>query len=329
MDITQLKAQYKVGERNFSGAQLSGVNLVWVELTGVNFQGADLSHANLSGANLSGANFSGAANLTFSDLSRADFRNTNLKGTRLEGANLEGIQLEGAVYDEATKFPLGFDPLKAGAIAAHQESTAGKLQQEAVISAPAKPDVDLEQYATSHPPKVRESKLASEDGSSPLIPSNPNLNTAKKLFQKVRRVADTAISDWQETKPTNWVSAPSPQAINAQDVLNTSGQGKSGIVPASIKGSWNWGALLLPWLWFLPNRIWGGAWLWLLMWMPGWGGWITAGFAIAMAANGNTWAWQSRRWESIKAFKTHQRAWAIAGIIFWSLIFIVSVASSK
>jgi Pentapeptide repeats (8 copies) len=325
MNITQLKAQYKAGERNFSGVQLSGVNLVWVELTGVNFQGADLSHTNLSGANLSESNFSGETNLTFADLSRADLRNSNLKGTRLEGANLEGVQLEGAAYDETTRFPLGFDPLRAGAIA------SGALQPTAATLEQAKPDVDLEQYATSHPPKLREKKTASSDRPSQPIPSNPAIKTAKELFQKVRRVTDAAINDWQETKPTSWMSAPSPETVSTSEafISNTSGQGKSGIVPASIKGSWNWGALLLPWFWFLTNRVWGGFWLWPLALIPGLGGFITFGFAIAMAANGNTWAWQSRKWESVKAFKNHQRAWAIAGITFWGLIFLFSLASRK
>jgi hypothetical protein len=137
MDITHLKAQYKAGERNFSGAQLSGVSLVWVELTGVNFEGADLSHANLSGANLSESNLSGSTNLTFTDLSRADLRNTNLKGTRLEGANLEGIQLEGAVYDETTKFPLGFDPIRVGAI-------FGDILAESIASSKSKKSTSLD-----------------------------------------------------------------------------------------------------------------------------------------------------------------------------------------
>jgi Pentapeptide repeats (8 copies) len=327
MDITQLKVQYKAGERNFSGAKLSGVNLVWVELTGVNFQGADLSHANLSGANLSESNFSGETNLTFADLSRTDFRNTNLKGTRLEGANLEGIQLEGAVYDETTRFPLGFDPMRAGAIA------SGALQPQPVTPAQAKSDVDLEQYTTQEHPKPWEKETKPKSLSSKPSGSKPTIenavDTAKELFQKVRSATVDAVSDWQEPKQLNWFFAKSPRIISIQDELNTSGQGKSGIVPASIKGRWNWGALLLPWLWFLPNRVWGGFWLWLLMWVPGWGRWITIGFAIAMAANGNTWAWQSRKWDSIKAFKNHQRTWAIAGMIVWSLIFIISSISPK
>jgi hypothetical protein len=329
MDITQLKAQYKAGERNFSGAQLSGVNLVWVELTGINFEGADLSHANLSGANLSESNFSGETNLTFADLSRTDLRNTNLKGTRLEGANLEGIQLEGAVYDETTKFPLGFDPLRAGAIASESLQPAAAMLE---TLEPAKPEVDLEQYASRERPKLREKETKPKNTSPRIFGPKPTVDTAKEFLQKARSATVDAISDWQETtKPTKRVSAPSTETVSVSEnsTSNTSGQGKSGIVPADIKGSWNWGALLLPWVWFLPNRVWGGFWLWPLALIPWLGGWITFGFAIAMAANGNTWAWQSRKWDSIKTFKNHQRAWAIAGITFWSLIYLFNLASRK
>jgi hypothetical protein len=322
MDITQLKAQYKAGERNFSGAQLSGVSLVWVELTGINFVGADLSHANLSGANLSESNLSGATNLTFADLSRADLRNTNLKGTRLEGANLEGIQLEGAVYDEATKFPIGFDPIKVGAIASQPlrpvvTAVAEQLQ----------PAADLEQYATRERPQLREKETKSKTPPPRILGPKPTVDKVQELVQKVRSVAVETVSDWQTAKQPNWVSAQSTQTISPTEPfapLNTSGQGKSGIVPPTIKGSWNWGALLLPCFWCFPNRVWGGLWLWLLVFIPGWwSGWIWWGFAIALAANGNTWAWQSRKWNSVEAFQKHQRGWAIAGIVVRGLIFFL------
>jgi hypothetical protein len=317
MDITQLKAQYKAGERNFSGAQLSGVNLVWVELRGVNFQGADLSHANFSGANLSESDFSGETNLTFADLSRADLRNTNLKGTRLEGANLEDIQLEGAAYDETTRFPLGFDPIRVGALLQSAAATLETLE-------PAKLDVDLEQYASRERPKPRERETTPKNTSPRIVGSKPMVDTAKELFQK-------AISDWQETtKPTKGVSAPSAATVSSSETFtsNTSGQGKSAIVPASIKG-WNWGALMLPGIWFLTNRVWFCAWIWILGLIPNIGNFITFCFAIAMAANGNTWAWQSRQWNSVEAFKKHQRGWAIAGVIVWGLMFWINLASRK
>ena len=38
--------------------------------------------------------------------------------------------------------------------------------------------------------------------------------------------------------------------------------------------------------------------------------------AFLFGAKGNEWAWKSRRWESVEHFKDHQRAWAIAGIMF-------------
>ncbi|WP_404785097.1 pentapeptide repeat-containing protein [Altericista sp. CCNU0014] len=328
MDITQLKTQYKAGERNFHGVQLSGVSLAWVELKGVNFRGADLSHANLSGADLSESNLSGGTNLTFADLSRADLRNTNLKGTRLEGANLESIQLEGAVYDENTSFPLGFDPLKAGAIA------SGALQPAAVAletPQPTKPDVDLEEHASRERPKLREKETKPKNTPPRIFGPKPTVDTAKKLFQKARSATVDTISDWQKTaKATRWVSAASSETSRPEtDVSNTSGRGKSGVVPASIKGSWNWGALLLPWFWFLDHRVWGGFLLWPLGFLPGVGSWITFGFAVVMAANGNTWAWQNRRWESVEAFKKHQRVWTIAGIVFWIVFYIFNLASRR
>jgi hypothetical protein len=145
-------------------------------------------------------------------------------------------------------------------------------------------------------------------------------------LQKARSATIEAVSDWQEANQSNWVSAQSTQTINSPEsfTLNTSGQGKLAVVPASIKGKWNWGALLLPCFWCFPNRVWGGLWLWLLVFIPGWwSGWIWWGFAIALAANGNTWAWQSRKWNSVEAFQKHQRGWAIAGIVIRGLIFFL------
>lgn len=66
--------------------------------------GADLSGLNLEGAPLAGASLAGAT------LKRA-----NLRGADLQGADLEGADLEGASYDDSTRWPLNFDPGKAGA----------------------------------------------------------------------------------------------------------------------------------------------------------------------------------------------------------------------
>src|SRR5215813_3766347 len=65
--------------------------------------GADLSGLNLEGASLVGAYLCGA-----------NLKKTNLRGADLQGADLEGVDLEGASYDASTRWPLNFEPSKAG-----------------------------------------------------------------------------------------------------------------------------------------------------------------------------------------------------------------------
>lgn len=62
-------------------------------------------HTILADADLTEANL-GAVDLTYSSLKGAD-----LQGARLKGANLAGVH-----YDRHTRWPKGFDPVKAGAV---------------------------------------------------------------------------------------------------------------------------------------------------------------------------------------------------------------------
>ena len=121
---------------NLSGAVLSGANLSGANLSGADLSGADLSGAVLSGANLSGAYLSRAylsraylsgavlsgANLSGAVLSGADLSGANLSRAYLSRANLSGADLSEANlseanYDKWTRWPAGFDPIKAGAVA--------------------------------------------------------------------------------------------------------------------------------------------------------------------------------------------------------------------
>jgi serine/threonine protein kinase len=114
----------------------------------------------------------------------------------------------------------------------------------------------------------------------------------------------------------------SGMVLQSSTLINNSGQGGlfdiSLAVPAEIKG-WNWGAFFLTPFWLVSNRVWIG----FLALVPIVGFWM----AIAMGIKGNEWAWKSRRWESIEQFNTHQKRWAIAGVIsgisvnliFWHL----------
>jgi hypothetical protein len=94
-----------------------------------------------------------------------------------------------------------------------------------------------------------------------------------------------------------------------KEVVNNSGCGISNTVekvPEEILG-WNWGAFLMPWAWLWTNNVWIG----LLCFVPS-VGWI---MSFILGAKGNEWSWKSRRWRSIRHFQSHQRGWAIAGML--------------
>ena len=101
----------KIKKEKTTAAQLQAmlkqpgrIHLNYHDLSGADLRGFNLSEVNFCGANLRGANLSGA-NLYRADLIQAD----------LTGANLTGTHLSGALFDENTKWPDGFDPMRAGA----------------------------------------------------------------------------------------------------------------------------------------------------------------------------------------------------------------------
>jgi hypothetical protein len=326
MNSMQLQQRYKAGDRDFRGIQLTGANLVWFELSGVDLRDADLSHANLSGANLCEANLSGATNLAFADLSRTDLRNTNLKGTRLEGANLEGAMLEGAVYDETTRFPTGFAPDVAGAIGVGKtqpavDAPAPAPASESGLPRPQQPEdpEDLRHSFTKTQP--RQQAPARTQFNPPEGAAKQPLKEAFNAFQTIAQPKiEAAIAQFKQSLQTTQTDTPSPYGT---DVFgNTSGQGRNSIVPREIQG-WNWGGFLLPGLWFLSNRVWSGFLMWIFFFIPLINVCIILWFAIAFGKRGNEYAWKSRPWNSIQAFRAHQRSWAIAGFAFWGFILFV------
>jgi hypothetical protein len=115
------------------GANLQGSHLAGTDLRNASLAGADLSHANLRGADLGGAFLFGGHWVRVlqsppkrplklkpkqTDLRGADLRGANLQGARLnlEGVRLPGVLLTIARYDSRTRWPKGFDPVKAGAV---------------------------------------------------------------------------------------------------------------------------------------------------------------------------------------------------------------------
>jgi uncharacterized protein YjbI with pentapeptide repeats len=130
---------------SFAGAVLDRAQLMYTDLSGCDFRGASLLEAELSGAVMSGALFSGArlddaaldrttavatsfdkaslrrallrdAQLPGTSFSGADLTGAYLQGADLRSAVLEGALLSGAYYDHETQWPIGFDPITAGAM---------------------------------------------------------------------------------------------------------------------------------------------------------------------------------------------------------------------
>lgn len=101
----------------------------------------------------------------------------------------------------------------------------------------------------------------------------------------------------------------SPIASGEQlQIQNTSGQGKTALIPSEIKG-WNWGAFLLGPIWGIFNRVWVS--LLILIPVP----LLGLIFSFILGAKGNEWAWQSKKWESLKQFHETQRKWMYWGIV--------------
>jgi uncharacterized protein YjbI with pentapeptide repeats len=103
-----------LSEREFEEAFLLNANMDQAKLAHARFyishmKGASLRSADLTGASLIGVVLEGA------DLTGASLRNADLRGARLSDANLTKADLTDAVYNLGTVWPVGFDPVAAGA----------------------------------------------------------------------------------------------------------------------------------------------------------------------------------------------------------------------
>jgi hypothetical protein len=122
-------AKHDGDESQLAGAYLPGADLHGAALAGANLHGAVLRSADLREANFSdiayfpggGAGLEKGADLRQADLRHAQLGSANLidadlRSADLRGANLTGAYFTGARFDEDTRWPAGFDPIKQGAI---------------------------------------------------------------------------------------------------------------------------------------------------------------------------------------------------------------------
>lgn len=105
----------------FNNATLTGTQLVCstvrpegpgsgLQLPGTDFTEAIMWGTNLSGANLAGGNFKEALFDQYTCMINTDLRGAQLK----ESKNAVKADWTGAIYDDATTFPEGFDPVAHG-----------------------------------------------------------------------------------------------------------------------------------------------------------------------------------------------------------------------
>ncbi|MCD7740256.1 MAG: DUF2628 domain-containing protein [Candidatus Gastranaerophilales bacterium] len=125
---------------------------------------------------------------------------------------------------------------------------------------------------------------------------------------------------------------------NKEEFINNSGGGKDIIVPDEVKNHFNWGAFLVGWIWGIGNKSYLtflgfisiplAVIFYFVIQIPD----IVArivlqliglGLAIWFGIKGNEWAWQNKKFKSIKNFHEYQRKWVIWGII---LVVIGSIA---
>ena len=92
---------------------------------------------------------------------------------------------------------------------------------------------------------------------------------------------------------------------------NTSGIGENAEVPEEIK-RWNWGAFFFTVFWAMNNGV-----------PVSFSNFINPFYAFEIAANGNEKSWKLKHWDSIKYFKTVQRRWALAPLMFFIGMFVL------
>jgi uncharacterized protein YjbI with pentapeptide repeats len=98
---------------NISNSKLLGLDLYKAHLRGSNMSNSYFVGVNFSGAEMGGVNFSGVRIGDGVAMEKTELHYANVKNADLRKAYLNNTNLEGTKYNGKTKFPKGFDPMKA------------------------------------------------------------------------------------------------------------------------------------------------------------------------------------------------------------------------
>lgn len=93
-----------------------------------------------------------------------------------------------------------------------------------------------------------------------------------------------------------------------------SGQGDASTVPEEIK-HWNWGAFIFGWIWGVANDVW----IAFLTLIPV----VNLVMMVYLGVKGNELAWRKRKWESVEKFHQSQKKWAVAVVVYLSLVLVI------
>ncbi len=120
-------------------------------------------------------------------------------------------------------------------------------------------------------------------------------------------------------------AAPAATSPPAAAVAPTQPSAPTTAAPAGAEeaelAKWNWGAFLLGPIWGIGHGVWRS----FLTFVPIYGlyEWVMLGI------NGNRWAWEKRKWDSIESFRKTQRKWAAWGIVVDAIIILAVAGSSS
>jgi uncharacterized protein YjbI with pentapeptide repeats len=123
LDETTFERPFPLQGIDLTQVTLAKARLPEIDLTKAEMQGAILNNANLAKALLKQAQMQRSqlrgtilvsSSLIETNLSKADLQGADLRSANLTGATLEGANLKEALYNDATKFPKGFNPASEG-----------------------------------------------------------------------------------------------------------------------------------------------------------------------------------------------------------------------
>jgi uncharacterized protein YjbI with pentapeptide repeats len=92
---------------NFNNGDLTNANFTDSILTNATFKNANLTNAYFNNSNLTDTDFTGA-NFTGTSLFRCVLNRSNIEGADLRGTDLSIANLDRVIYNDQTKFPVGF-----------------------------------------------------------------------------------------------------------------------------------------------------------------------------------------------------------------------------